>query len=191
MSGQRPGGLIIFLNGASSSGKTSIARELLRILDQSFFHMPVDAFHAMRSDRHIPDEHLQAEIDRTARGFHRAVAGMAAAGNHIVVDYLLSRRWRLLDCLDLFSAENVVLVGVHCPLPELERRERIRGDRTPGLAARQVDQVHAHGIYDIECDTSKNTPEEIAQQIKNTLPRRPTPTAFTRMKLALRAGGPS
>ncbi|MFJ4801170.1 chloramphenicol phosphotransferase CPT family protein [Streptomyces murinus] len=191
MSGQRPGGLIIFLNGTSSSGKTSIARELLQILDESFFHMPVDAFHAMRSDRDIPDEHLQAEIDRTARGFHRAVAGMAAAGNHIVMDHLLSRRWRLLDCLDLFPAENVVLVGVHCPLPELERRERIRGDRTPGLAARQFDQVHAHGVYDIECDTSKNTPEEIAQQIKNTLPRRRPPTAFTRMKLALRAGAPS
>ncbi|MFJ5221202.1 chloramphenicol phosphotransferase CPT family protein [Streptomyces sp. NPDC088354] len=180
---QRAGGLIIFLNGTSSSGKSSIARELLRILNESFFHMPVDAFHAMRSDRDIPDEHLQAEIDRTARGFHRAVAGMSAASNNVVVDHVLSQRWRLLDCLDLFPAENVVLVGVHCPLPELERRERIRGDRTPGLAARQFEQVHAHGIYDIECDTSKNTPGEIAKQIKTTLAQRPTPTAFTRMKL--------
>jgi chloramphenicol 3-O phosphotransferase len=185
---QTPGGLIVFLNGTSSSGKSSIARELLRILDESFFHMPVDAFHAMRSDRDIPDEHLQAEIDRTAMGFHRAVAGMSAAGNHVVVDHVLSQRWRLLDCLDVFTAENVVLVGVHCPLPELERRERIRGDRTPGLAARQFEQVHMHGIYDIECDTSKNTPGEIAQQIKNVLARRPNPTAFTRLKLALRAG---
>ena len=170
---------MIFLNGTSSSGKSSIARELLQILDESFFHMPVDAFHAMRSDQGHPDEHLQAEIDRTAMGFHRAVAGMSAAGNRVVVDHMLSQRWRLLDCLDLFPAENVVLVGVHCPLPELERRERIRGDRTPGLAARQFEQVHAHGIYDIECDTSKNTPGEIAQQIKNALARRPTPTGHS------------
>ncbi|MCW2943245.1 MAG: chloramphenicol phosphotransferase, partial [Actinomycetia bacterium] len=68
-------------------------------------------------------------------GFHRAVAGMSAAGNHVVVDYVLSQRWRLLDCLDLFTAGSVVLVGVHCPLLELERREQVRGDRTPGLAA--------------------------------------------------------
>ncbi|MEU9381224.1 AAA family ATPase [Streptomyces sp. NPDC048279] len=188
---QRPGGLIIFLNGTSSSGKSSIARELLQILDASFFHMPVDAFHAMRSDRDIPDDHLQAEIDRTAMGFHRAVAGMAVAGNNVVVDHVLSQRWRLLDCLALFTAENVVLVGVHCPLPELERREQIRGDRTPGLAARQFEQVHAHGIYDIKCDTSKNTPGEIAEQIKSTLAQRPTPTAFTRLKVALRAGNPN
>ncbi|WP_431949003.1 chloramphenicol phosphotransferase CPT family protein [Actinacidiphila sp. bgisy167] len=189
--GQWPGGLIILLNGTSSSGKSSIARELLRVLDASFFHMPVDAFHAMRSDRDIPDEHLQAEIDRTAMGFHRAVAGMAAAGNNVVVDHVLSRRWRLLDCLDLFPAENVVLVGVHCPLPELERRERVRGDRTPGLAALQFEQVHAHGVYDIECDSSRNTPGEIAQQIKIALAQRPTPTAFTRLKVALRTGDPN
>jgi chloramphenicol 3-O phosphotransferase len=180
--GRHPGGRIIFLNGTSSSGKSSIARELLRILDGSFFHMAVDAFHAMRSDRDIPDEDLQAEIDRTARGFHRAVAGMAAAGNHVVVDHVLSQRWRLLDVLDLFPAEDVVLVKVHCPLPELERRERARGDRTPGLAARQFDQVHAHGVYDVECDTSTSTPEESARQIKNALVRRPIPTAFTRLE---------
>ncbi|MEU9387975.1 chloramphenicol phosphotransferase, partial [Streptomyces sp. NPDC048279] len=60
-----------------------------------------------------------------------------------------------------------------------------------GLAARQFEQVHAHGIYDIKCDTSKNTPGEIAQQIKNTLAQRPTPTAFTRLKVALRAGNPN
>jgi chloramphenicol 3-O phosphotransferase len=188
---ETPGGLIIFLNGTSSSGKSSIARELLQILDESYFHMPVDAFHAMRSDRDIPEEHLQAEIDRTAMGFHRAVAGMSAAGNHVVVDYVLSQRWRLLDCLDLFTAGSVVLVGVHCPLLELERREQVRGDRTPGLAARQFEQVHAHGVYDIECDTSRSTPLESAQQIKDFLPQRPTPTAFSRLKLALRVSDPA
>ena len=43
-----PGQLIV-LNGVSSSGKTSIARELLRVLDRPYFHLSVDAFGAMRS----------------------------------------------------------------------------------------------------------------------------------------------
>jgi chloramphenicol 3-O phosphotransferase len=183
-----PRGLIIFLNGASSSGKSSIAMELLRILDESYFHLQVDAFHAMRADRNIPPEHLQAEIDRTAMGFHRAVVGMAASGNNIVVDHLLSQRWRLLDCLALFAPADVVLVGVHCPLQELERREQARGDRTPGLAARQFERVHAHGIYDIECDTSRSGPPDCAQQIKDFLRQRPSPTAFERLRLDLLAG---
>ncbi|MEU6800464.1 chloramphenicol phosphotransferase CPT family protein [Streptomyces neyagawaensis] len=177
-----PGGLIIFLNGTSSSGKSSIAVELLRILDEPFFHLPVDAFHAMRTRQEMEPERLATVLHRTWRGYHRAIAGMAAAGNNVVVDHVLSEEWRLRDCLDLFVPQDVVFVGVHCPRAELERRERERGDRPPGLAARQLAQVHTHGIYDIECDTSRAAPGDCAKRIKDFLPHRPTPTAFQRLR---------
>ncbi|WP_328314729.1 chloramphenicol phosphotransferase CPT family protein [Streptomyces sp. NBC_00442] len=184
------GGLIIFLNGTSSSGKTSIARELLPILGDTYFSMPVDAFHAMRTTPPGLAPDLLADVlRRTWMGFHRAVAGMAAGGNNIVVDHVLSERWRLLDCLALFAPADVVLVGVHCPLPELERRERERGDRPPGLAARQLDRVHAHGLYDIECDTGTTSPIACARKIRDFLPRRPAPTAFERLNSLVCEGG--
>jgi chloramphenicol 3-O phosphotransferase len=175
--------LIIFLNGTSSSGKSSIAEELLPILGEAYFHMPVDAFHAMRSTPpDLAPDQLRSVLTRTWAGFHRAVAGMATGGNNIVVDHVLSEEWRLLDCLALFAPQDVVLVGVHCPLPELERRERKRGDRPPGLAARQITQVHAHGLYDMECDTSTASPLDCARRIRDFLPQRPRPTAFERLK---------
>ncbi|MFC8346913.1 chloramphenicol phosphotransferase CPT family protein [Streptomyces sp. NPDC057280] len=177
-------GLVIFLNGTSSSGKSSIAAELLRVLDEPYFHLPVDAFHAMRSSAPVPPEELGTVLHRTWQGFHRAVAGMAAAGNNVVVDHVLSAGWRLRDCLSLFVPQDVVLVGVHCPPEELERRERERGDRPAGLAARQLEQVHSHGVYDIECDTSRATPLECALHIRDFLPGRPTPTAFERLRAA-------
>ncbi|MFI1760674.1 AAA family ATPase [Streptomyces sp. NPDC020800] len=176
------GGTVILLNGTSSSGKSSMARALLEVLDGTWFHMPVDAFHAMRCDHPIADEDLQAEIDRTAKGFHRAVAGMAAAGNNLVVDHPLSRRWRLLDLLDLLVPDDTVLVAVRCPLPELERRERERGDRQPGLAALQYGQVHAHGPHDLDLDTSLLSPQESALRIRDFLTDRPRPTAFARLR---------
>jgi chloramphenicol 3-O phosphotransferase len=176
------GGLIIFLNGTSSSGKSSIAAELLRILDEPSFHIPVDAFHAMRTGREIPADRLPTVLHNTWRGYHRAIAGMAAAGNQVVMDHVLSAEWRLRDCLDLFVPQDVVFVGVHCPRAELERRERERGDRPPGLAARQLAQVHAHGLYDIECDTSRADPRRCAARIKDFLADRPTPTAFQRLR---------
>lgn len=180
--------MIIFLNGTSSSGKSSIAQELLPILDETYFHLPVDRFHAMRAKREYADEaELRADLLRTWSGFHRAVAGMAAGGNNVVVDHLFSERWRLDDCLALFPPKDVVLVGVHCPLPELERRELARGDRRPGMAARQFAQVHAHGVYDIEVDTSLASPLECAEQIKKFLPARPTPTAFEQLRAAAAA----
>ncbi|MDQ0585088.1 chloramphenicol phosphotransferase CPT family protein [Streptomyces rishiriensis] len=182
--------MIIFLNGTSSSGKSSIAEALLTTLDDTYFHMPVDAFHAMRSRRDIAPDALPAVLRRTWMGFHRAVAGMAAGGNNIVVDHVLSEQWRLLDCLALFAPEDVLSVGVRCPLPELERRERERGDRPPGLAARQITQVHAHALYDIECDTDTSSPAECARQIADFLPHRPTPTAFEKLRANLLADRP-
>ncbi|TQE40173.1 chloramphenicol phosphotransferase [Streptomyces ipomoeae] len=146
-----PRGLIIFLNGTSSSGKSSATA-----------------------------------LHNTRRGYHRAVAGMAAAGNNVVVNHVLSEEWRLRDCLELFVPQDVVFVGVHCPGAELERRERQRGDRPVGLAARQLRVAHAHGIYDVGCDTSRADALECALNIcalniKEFLPRRPQPTAFQRL----------
>ncbi|MEW2164839.1 AAA family ATPase [Streptomyces sp. NPDC007084] len=184
------GGTVILLNGTSSSGKSSIARALLDRLDGTWFHMPVDAFHALRGGQEIPEGGLQAEVDRTCKGFHRAVAGMAAAGNNLLVDYPLSRRWRLLDLLDLLVPEDTVLVAVRCPLPELNRREAERGDRQPGLAAAQFAQVHSYGPHDIDVDTSLRSPADCARHIHETLPNRPRPTAFETLRRTLRRPGP-
>ncbi|MFG2312915.1 chloramphenicol phosphotransferase CPT family protein [Streptomyces sp. NPDC048566] len=176
-------GRIIFLNGTSSSGKSSIARELLNILGGGvFFHLAVDAFNAMRSKRELRAEELAAALRRTRMGFHRSIAAMAEAGNNLVVDHVLSEPWRLLDCLTVLRPEDVLFVGVHCPLDELTRRELARGDRPSGLAAHQYGLVHAHGDYDLECDTSTASPHECAQRIKAFLPHRPIPTAFTRLR---------
>ncbi|MEV7242234.1 chloramphenicol phosphotransferase CPT family protein [Streptomyces sp. NPDC003236] len=186
--GTPAGGTVVLLNGTSSSGKSSIARALLEVLDGTWFHMPVDTFHSMRGGRPLAGADLPAEIDRTVKGFHRAVAGMAAGGNNLVVDHPLSRHWRLLDLLGLLVPGDTCLVAVRCPLPELERRERARGDRQPGLAALQYEHVHAHGPHDVEVDTSVLSPRECALRIAGFLRDRPRPTAFERLRAATRDG---
>ncbi|WP_079081543.1 phosphotransferase-like protein [Streptomyces scabiei] len=60
-------------------------------------------------------------------------------------------------------------------------------DRAPGPAARQITQVHAHGLHDFECDTGTASPADCAQQIKNFLPHRSTPSAFEKLKANLPA----
>ncbi|WP_306334634.1 chloramphenicol phosphotransferase CPT family protein [Streptomyces sp. KL118A] len=175
-------GRIIFLNGTSSSGKSSIARELLDILDDGvFFHLAVDSFNAMRTKRDLAQEDLDTALRRTRMGFHRSIAAMAEVGNDVIVDHVLSEPWRLVDCLTVLPPEDVLFVGVRCSLDELVRREASRGDRPAGLAALQYDLVHAHGDYDVECDTSTADPRECAEMVKKFLARRPTPTAFTRL----------
>jgi chloramphenicol 3-O phosphotransferase len=187
-------GRIVFLNGTSSSGKSSIARELLTVLDgDPYFHLAVDGVNAMRGKKAIAPDALDGVLRRTRRGFHRAAAGMAAAGNDLVVDHVLSEPWRLDDCLTVLDGIDVFLVGVHCPPAELERRERARGDRPAGLAAHQYALVHAHGVYDVECDTGAASPRECAELIKahveSSVARGEPPTAFRRLRAARAAAG--
>ncbi|GAA1189320.1 chloramphenicol phosphotransferase CPT family protein [Streptomyces hebeiensis] len=180
-------GRIVLLNGASSSGKSSIAHELVRLLDDPHLLMSVDRFYGMlpgpdaSSAGATPADVL---VRRVQAGFHRAVAGMAAAGNHLVVDQVLSRSWRLPDLLTVLDGHDVTFVGVHCPPTELARRERARGDREVGQAAAQLPVVHAHGLYDIECDTSSLTPRACAERIARHLARRAGSSAFDRLRAA-------
>jgi chloramphenicol 3-O phosphotransferase len=178
----RPGRLIL-LNGTSSSGKSSIAEELLATLDGAWFHLAIDQFHRLRARRDWTEETFLPVFQRTVLGFHRAVAGMAAAGNDVVVDHILGERWRLEDCVTVFDGLPVLFVGVRCSLPELERRERERGNRTIGRAAVQFPLVHQHGKYDVEVDSEHNTPAECAALIRDRLGQAP-PAAFAELRSA-------
>lgn len=169
------------MNGTSSSGKSSIAKELLATLDGAWFHLAIDQFHRIRARREWTDETFLPVFQRTVLGFHRAVAGMASAGNDVVVDHIMGERWRLADCLTVFAGLPVYFVGIRCSLPELERRERERGNRTIGRAALQFPLVHQHGAYDVEVDSERQTPAECAALIRDRLYAAP-PTAFDQLR---------
>jgi chloramphenicol 3-O phosphotransferase len=174
-------GCVVILNGPSSSGKSSIARQLLVDLSRPFFHMGIDMFGAMRSEsrtKELDSPALDEVLRRTRAGFHRAVVGMALAGNDVIMDYVFSEPWRLDDCLDVMEDLDVVLVGVHCSLEELQRRERSRGDRQAGLAEKQFAVVHAHAIYDLEVDTSVDSTSACSVMIKELLEAPPVRRAF-------------
>lgn len=176
-------GHVIFLNGTSSSGKSSIAAELLDLLPGPYFYLPRDAVNSMRSRTRTPEfgtPEFDAVFERTVRGYHRMLAGLAAAGNGVIADHVLRPHW-LADCLEVLREREVTFVGVRCPLPELKRREQARGDRPAGLAERQYPIVHAHGGYDLECDTSVHSPKECAQTIADFIAKPGRSQAFARL----------
>jgi chloramphenicol 3-O phosphotransferase len=129
---------------------------------------------------------LSEVLDRTVLGIHRAVAGMVTAGNNVVVDHVLRERSWLVDCLNLFDGSDVAFVGVHCALPELERRESLREDRTPGRAAYHFERVHAHTLYDVECATDSKSPSECAELILSAVTAPRVSPAFDRMRARYR-----
>ncbi|HEY5267075.1 MAG TPA: AAA family ATPase [Acidimicrobiales bacterium] len=181
-------GQIIILNGTSSSGKTSIAEQLLVQLDRPYFYIPFDAINAMRSrsrTKELDPLDLKTVLERTRLGHLGAVAGMARAGNDVIMDEVLRDRSWLLDSLKLFEPFDVVFVGIRCSLSEVERREGLRGDRSEGQAARQFTHVHDHGLYDVECDSELSSPAECATKIVSFLATGGDNRAFTELRETL------
>ena len=177
-------GQIILLNGASSSGKTSIAKALQATIDEPCVHLCIDDYlGAFQGDLWERQEIVKPEWPSIIRGFHAAGAAIARAGNIVIIDDVLEGEppW-VESLLELFEGLPVIFVGVHCPLGELERRERQRKDRKTGLARRQIDQVHAQAEYDVKVDTSLLSPTECADRIVKRTGEGHQVSAFERLR---------
>ena len=182
-------GIVVFLNGTSSSGKTTIVKVLQDILTEPYLHFCVDTFIHMLPDRCLDGEQgeLSMLIPKVVSAMHRCIAPSAAAGNNVIVDHVLENEEWLRECLDVLTDSRVLFVGVLCPLAELERRESKR-DRMQGLAKWQFDRVHAHGTYDLQVDTSVSDPIECALQIKEALRDIHCAGAFDRLRARFEGG---
>ncbi len=169
---------IIFLNGVSSSGKSALAKELQKRLTEDFFHVQLDAFIEM-----LPHTDDMDMFYRMVDGMHRSIAGLAEAGNNLIIDHVVIDKLWLVQCLELLGGRNVLFVGLSCPLDELERRERERDSRRQGFARAQIERIHTGKIYDLELDTLELSVEQCAERVLEFYANS-QPTAFDKMKAA-------
>ncbi len=185
-------GRIILLNGSSSSGKTTLALTLQRVLSEPWQHVALDQFRdglpgkvrGLNSPPGTPGAQglniVPVDLDgmrvtevrfgefgeAVLRAMRRAVAQLAYQGVNVVVDDLLFKPEYLADYRDVLEDLQVWFVGVRCAQGVVEQREARRPGRFPGTAISHFHSVHAHGLpYDIEVNTGESDPSACAQQI--------------------------
>ena len=109
MIGQPFGQTVIFLNGVSSSGKTTIARVLQATLPVPYLHVQLDTFEQMLPDRYDEGGLFDWPVlfPRLLSGFHRSIAALAGVGNNLIVDHVAVYRegWpsTLIECAYLLA----------------------------------------------------------------------------------------
>lgn len=167
-------GRVILLNGASSAGKSTLARNLQLLLKEAAMIFSMDDYLAMSRGKH--ETALDAVRESGLpfiESFHAAIAEAARKGALVIVDHVIgeSRRW-IQDLLNRLDGIPRILVRVECRQDVLLERERRRTDRTPAPAhaQRQHAGIHRHFPHDFSIDTSADTPRKCAMRLISLLP---------------------
>lgn len=182
-------GQIIVLNGAPRSGKSSIARAVQESFEGVWVNIGVDAQMASLPLRFHPGiglrpggERLEIEaiVPSLWAALYELIAAYSRLGLNVVSDVghhdAYSKPLGLLeDCARRIAGLPALFVGVRCPVEAIMTRRALSGegryltgvpgDPVPEPIMRWQTEVHRHGIYDLEVDTSLLSAEACAAQI--------------------------
>jgi chloramphenicol 3-O phosphotransferase len=95
-------------------------------------------------------------------GFHRSVAAFADAGNNIILEHILDTPGWREQLARLLAPHDVLFVGLHVSVDELNRREKVRGDRPAGSAEADYHSIHRGLRYDLEVRTDADLDANVA-----------------------------
>lgn len=184
------------LNGGSSSGKTSIARCLQRLLGPAWLMLGVDDLvRALPGGDEIDDliraqpegggpvgaagsielgpdgsVTVGADFRRAEASWHAGLAAIGRCGTGLILDEVFlgggSSQERLAAAL---TGLPVVWVGVQCDPEVAAARERNRSDRVGGMARLQALRVHQGVAYDLVVDTTATSAADCARAIASHL----------------------
>ena len=186
-------GKIIFLNGVTSSGKTSIAKAMQEIAANAgkhFYIISNDMFHDLEAGMicygFVEKEKADSKFEKSWYAdkymtesivlMYQFAAVVAGQGRNIIIDGMLFETETFIeeygqssyDCMRRATEGcEVFMVEVFCPLEECRRRNIARGDRGKNQSHEQHEMMNKNIAYDFSVDTSLegNDAEECARKI--------------------------
>lgn len=161
-------GRIIFLNGVTSAGKTSIVEALQDREDVFFYVVANDLFQEMVGERYLRDNYWKYLSEVIIMMYHSAKL-YSDMGKNVIIDGILVEREELkphyLRLLEILKDNPLDIVEVHCPLEVCRQRNIIRGDRYENQSQEQYEIIAKDIRYSARVDTSACSAHECADQI--------------------------
>ena len=203
-------GRIIVLNGAPRSGKSSIVEAIQAGFDGVWMNLGVDAYvrHVtparyrpgigLRPGGERPD--LEPLIPRFYAALYASIAAHSRLGLNVIAEFghhdAHSHPLGILaDCARQLAGLPALFVGVRCSLDVVMQRRLAESPERqgnyvsvspdmaiPAPVLAWQEHVHRPGIYDLEVDTSSNSAQACAAEIRRLLDHGiPSPSAFERL----------
>jgi chloramphenicol 3-O phosphotransferase len=176
--------IVIFLNGTSSAGKTSLIQHLQDAFPTPFIHIGIDHFLVMLPLRYVMEgeeahlgfhfiskentEHPEREIIKGQYAhslnhvMRSTMKNFLAQNLSLIIDEVLFADEDYHAYLELFKDYKVYFIAIKPPVDIASQREQMRGDRLLGLARGLYNQVYDNKHYDLKIDTSCLLPNEAA-----------------------------
>lgn len=175
--------MVLLLNGVTSSGKSTISSNILRLTTDPFVYFNVDFLIPSllpHEDSFRPASKIGNNFDREyvrkldvdlykriySKGnsipMYELVRILEEIDLNVIVDTII---FDLNDFIRFFNVRKTYLIKIYCSIEELIKREKIRKDRKTGNVKKQYDLVHNNKIYDFKVNTHQNTAEQCAKLI--------------------------
>jgi chloramphenicol 3-O phosphotransferase len=193
-------GQIVILNGAPRSGKSSIVTAIQESFTGTWMNLGVDVARRMTPPRAQPGIGLRpGEAAHQAAPFvpllyaalYESVASHSKLGLNVAVDVGHYDAKILSDSARRLVELPVLFVGVHCPIEVIMERRRDSepgryvvaqvSDAIPAPVLLWQDHVHEQWTYDLEVDTSVQSPQQCAAAIRRRLDSGVCATEFARL----------
>ena len=165
-------GRIIFLNGVTSSGKTSIVEALQARRDVFFYVVANDLFQEMVGEEYLKEDYWKYLGEVIILMYHTAKL-FSDMGKNVLIDGILVERDGVAPHYDrmreILKDNPLDIVEVFCP-PEICRKRSVeRGDRYETQPDEQARLMAKDIRYSLRVDTSRLSPEECAGEILKAL----------------------
>ena len=129
-------GRVIIFDGASSSGKSSVIKHLLPMLDDSYQSVAIDDFVTQvfieQQTLQLPEEEFFARVDKQTDVMYKKIRALVASGKNVILDTVLSGlkgEESVKEQLEKLKGLPVTMVLVHCPLSVLIERIEKRNEQ--------------------------------------------------------------
>lgn len=165
-------GRILFLNGVTSAGKTSIVEALQERDDVFFYVVANDLFQQMVGEKYLRQNYWRYLSEVILFMYHTAKL-YSDMGKNVLIDGILVEREEIAphyrQLLDILKENPLDIVEVYCPLELCRQRNLIRGDRYEQQSEEQAALMAKDIRYQLRVDTAVYSSAECAEQIIRAL----------------------
>lgn len=161
-------GHIVFLNGVTSAGKTSIAKAIQEREDVFFYVVANDQFQKMIGSKYLRENYYKYLGEAIIMMYHTAKL-FSDMGKNVLIDGMLIEidgiESHYQQMLEILKDNPLDLIEVYCPLELCRKRNVYRGDRYENQSDEQNELMAKNIKYTLSVDTSLYSPVKCADII--------------------------